>query len=110
LQGLQVLGVVLRHKAAFSAGTLLMWALQRPELIDMGHADSAEASQGTTRTLTGLLLQSSRCLELMAVVFVHMHIDPVSSRSTTIGRYAAAMSQQLEQSGTLQMTLRSCNI
>jgi hypothetical protein len=35
LTALQVLGAVLRHQAVRSAGTLLAWTLQRPQLIDM---------------------------------------------------------------------------
>jgi hypothetical protein len=91
-----VLGVVLRHKAAHSAGTLLMWALQRPQLIDMDHAEEPPA--GIPATLTGLLYQSSSCLGWLAVTFAQAN-SYSSSNGKIIGTYAAAMTQQLEQSG-----------
>jgi hypothetical protein len=84
---LQVLSV-LRHKAAHSAGTLLMWVLQRPQLIDMDQARG---------TLAEMLYRSSYCLGLLAVAVKKAH--SVSSSSNSIGTHAAAMTQQLEQSG-----------
>jgi hypothetical protein len=102
LQGLQVLGVVLRLKAAFSAGMLLAWVLQRPELIDLSHT---EPPSGTTHTLVELFYESSRCLIVMAVVLVYTDQDRSrdTGSTTSIGTFAAAMTQQLEQSGALQM-------
>jgi hypothetical protein len=87
-----VLGVVLRHKAAHAAGTLLMWTLQRPQLINMDHAQGIPS----VRTLAGLLYRSSECVVFLAESFVKA--DSASS-SNSIGTYAAAMTQQLEQSG-----------
>jgi hypothetical protein len=92
-----VLGVVLRHKAARSAGTLLMWALQRPQLINLDHAQVPPPD--TPRTLAGLLYHSSYCLGLMAVALTTLN------SSSSIGTYAAAMTQQLEQSGGQHMSM-----
>jgi hypothetical protein len=86
----QVLGVLLRHKAAYSAGTLLMWTLQRPQLIDMDYSELS--------SLAGLMYQSSYCVTVLAVAFNAATRDN-SSSSRSIGTYAAAMTQQLEQSG-----------
>jgi hypothetical protein len=92
----------MRHKAVHSAGTLLMWTLQRPQLIDIDDAQ-APPSPGNPATLGGLLYQSSYCLALLAVVFAEANDDSSSSnssgRSRSIGTFAAAMTQQLEHSG-----------
>jgi hypothetical protein len=93
----QVLGVLLRHKAAYSAGTLLMWTLQRPQLIDM---DFSELS-----TIAGLMYQSSYCVTVLAVAFNAATRDNSSNSSRSIGTYAAAMTQQLEQSGECHLSL-----
>jgi hypothetical protein len=97
-----VLGVLLRHKAARNAGTLLMWALQRPQLIDMDQ-EPAGTPRGTpsARTLAGLLfLRSSSCVGVMAEAFTSAN----SVSSSSIGTYAAAMTQ-LEQSGAWHLSL-----
>jgi hypothetical protein len=90
----QVLGAVLRQKAAHSAGILLMWSLQRPQLLDVDRAQGTPAA----RTVAGLLNRSSNCVGLMAETFVNAN-SVSSSSSSSIGTYAAAMTQQLEQSG-----------
>jgi hypothetical protein len=100
-----VLGVVLRHKAARSAGTLLMWALQRPQLIDMDHA---QAPAGTPLTPAQLLYQSSCCLGMLSVAMAEAHSVSSSSSSSSgnsIGTYAAAITQQLEQAGGWHMMM-----
>jgi hypothetical protein len=97
LQVLSVLGVLLRNKAARNAGTLLMWALQQPQLIDMDHAQLPPPD--TPRTLAGLLYHSSWCLGTLAAAFANTNSVSSSSSSNSIGTYAAAMTQQLEQSG-----------
>jgi hypothetical protein len=91
---LQVLGALLKEKAAHSAGTLLSWALQRPQLIDMDLIGTA----GLAATPTGLFFHSTHFLILAAQRMVHVG-DASSSSSSNIGTYAAAMTQQLEQSG-----------
>jgi hypothetical protein len=92
---------VLRYKAAHSAGTLLMWALQRPQLIDMDQAQVP--GQDSTRTLAGLLQRSSLCLGCLTEAVTTAH--SVSSSSNSIGTYAAAMTQQLKQSGERHMSM-----
>jgi hypothetical protein len=92
---LQVLGVLLKEKAAHSAGTLLSWALQRPQLIDMDLIGTA----GLAATPTGLFFHSTHFLILAAQRMVHVGDARSSSSSSNIGTYAAAMTQQLEQSG-----------
>jgi hypothetical protein len=100
----QVLGAVLRQKAAHSAGTLLMWSLQRPQLLDLDRAQGIPAA----RTVAGLLNRSSNCVGLMAETFVNANSarSNSSSSSSSIGTYAAAMTQQLEQSGASHVSMR----
>jgi hypothetical protein len=80
-----------------------MWALQRPRLIDM---DPAEVSTpDTPRTLAGLLCHSSQCLRMFVVAFTKADSD---GSSNSIGTYAAAMTQQLEQSGVRHLSMHGC--
>jgi hypothetical protein len=88
---------MLRHKAAHSAGTLLMWALQRPQLIDMDHAYYPPPD--IPRTLAGLLYHSSHCIGSLTATFSNAYSVSNRSINNSIGTYAAAMTLQLEQSG-----------
>ncbi|WIA22392.1 hypothetical protein OEZ85_004699 [Tetradesmus obliquus] len=104
----QVLGAVLRCKAVASAGSMLAWVLQRPELID---ADQLTApSKECKRSLTGLFLHSQQCLTLTARGIAGLGCSSSSSSSSSssggggggsgsVGTLAAAMTQQMQQSG-----------
>jgi hypothetical protein len=73
-----------------------MWSLQQPQqLLGVNYAEVPPGA--TQRTLPGVLCQSSYCLQMLAVAFTKA--NSVSS----IGTYAAAMKQQLEQSGAWHM-------
>jgi hypothetical protein len=110
---LQVLGALLRHQVVRSAGTLLAWTLQRPELIDADQLPTLGVR--FSRTLTALSCHSRHCLGRVAVGVVRMDEGSSSSSagSGSVGTLAAAMTQQLEQSGEKQAQLhahvRSCD-
>jgi hypothetical protein len=93
----QLLGVLLQEKVAFSAGALLSWVLQRPELLNISLIGTA----GWSRTLTGPFYRSAHLVTLAATKICCMAQATSSSSSSSMGTYAAAMTQQLEQSGAL---------
>jgi hypothetical protein len=93
---LQVLGALLRHQAVRSAGTLLAWTLQRPELIDQDLLEQRDSR--VSRTLSALWHSSHQCLGLTAFAVAGLVHNSSSGRGN-VGTLAAAMTQQLGQSG-----------
>jgi hypothetical protein len=82
----RVLAAVLQQQAAFSAGTLLSWVLQRPQQLQMSEL---LARCGYIYSPETLLLESSAFLDDLG------HALPHTDRSIT----AQIMLQQLERSG-----------
>uniref|UniRef100_A0A383VUM1 MYND-type domain-containing protein n=1 Tax=Tetradesmus obliquus TaxID=3088 RepID=A0A383VUM1_TETOB len=88
-------------QAVRSAGSLFVWALQRPDLID---PDQLEApSRNFLRTLSGLFCHSYQTLADIAVAVLKTGSSSSSGGGggRSVGMLAAAMTQQLEQSGVL---------
>uniref|UniRef100_A0A383WDM2 MYND-type domain-containing protein n=1 Tax=Tetradesmus obliquus TaxID=3088 RepID=A0A383WDM2_TETOB len=92
-----------------SAGTLLTWVLQRPELIT-----TDRPTVPGSRLLAALYHESHRCLAMTVIAIVGVGRSGSSSSSSSssssvvvveaagsVGTLAAAMTQQLEQSGLL---------
>jgi hypothetical protein len=97
----RLLGTMLRHKAACGVGSMLAWTLQRPEQLQLKHmvlfgsceADSERPYSPSVADLWGLC---SACLGLMGSLLEERVPRQATCRAETL---AAAMLQQLEQSG-----------
>jgi hypothetical protein len=97
----RMLSGVLRCKAARSAGVLLAWTLQQPELLQLGQLQDnfAKGEELVTNTTSTLWLKSSECLVMLNLALIAAESVPAAAGRCTEETLAAAMLQQLEQSG-----------
>jgi hypothetical protein len=100
LEPARLVSSLLRHKAACAVGTILAWTLQRPEHLQLTEmlTSAFKADEGLTPpTAADLWVQSSACVTLMGSSLVAERMSRhATCREETL---AAAMLQQLEQSG-----------
>jgi hypothetical protein len=101
----RMLGIILRRKAARNVGTLFAWVQQRPQqlqlctledMVDAGREHELPAAEA-------LWFYSSHCLTLMGLAVAQ--VQEMARARCSAGTLAAAMLQQLDQSGGQQ---RAC--
>jgi hypothetical protein len=98
----RMLGVLLRQQAARSAGTLVAWLQQQPEQLQISllqqELDEADETKPAIITTANVWMSGLMCLNGMAEALVKIVESPQPGSSSAA--LAAAMLQQLEQSGT----------
>jgi hypothetical protein len=96
----RMLGLLLRHQAVHSAGTLMAWVQQRPEQLQFGLLQQRLDSHGACELATNtadVWVCSCECLVYMSTALAQAAQAPQAGCSTST--LAAAMLPQLEQSG-----------
>jgi hypothetical protein len=91
----RVLGLLLRQHAAHSAGTLVAWLQQRPEQLRLD--ELPQRPVGSTATAAALWVEGCECL--MRLALAHVAAVEVPQQGCNAVALAAAMLQQLHQSG-----------
>jgi hypothetical protein len=95
----QVLSAVLRQQAAFNAGTLVVWAQQRPEQL-WGRKCTEQQAQGSGHTR--LALSIIACIWMDGVFLLEEILSKaftLDSSSATASRIVTSITEQLERSG-----------